>query len=73
MNANSALCAGDSVEDMLMAHKASESARVKTLFCGVYGAVSDRELQRKVFAERQADLILENINSLPTVLTLAKE
>jgi phosphoglycolate phosphatase-like HAD superfamily hydrolase len=67
-NANSALCAGDSVEDILMARKAMESANVRTVFCGVYGAVPDRDLQFKVFMEREADLIIENINVLPHLL-----
>lgn len=67
-NANSALCIGDSVEDILMARKAAEGANVRTIFCGVYGAVPDRDLQFKVFMEREADLIIENINILPHLL-----
>jgi phosphoglycolate phosphatase-like HAD superfamily hydrolase len=68
LNSKSALCVGDSVEDMLMARKASENGYVQTLFCGVYGAVPDPDLQFKVFMERKADTIIENVNLLPTLL-----
>lgn len=68
LNANSALCIGDSVEDMLMARKVTDASNVATVFCGVYGAVSDRGLQLKVFMDRKADAILKNINTLPHLL-----
>ncbi len=68
LNARSALCVGDSVEDMLMARKASENGYVQTLFCGAYGAVPDTGLQFKVFMERKADLIVESVNILPHLL-----
>ncbi len=70
LNAGSALCLGDSVEDMLMANKASESENARTVFCGVYGVVPDRDLQLKVFMERNADAVIESVNVLPHFLTI---
>lgn len=72
LQGSKALCIGDSVEDMLMARKASESASIETVFCGVYGAVSNSNFQFKVFTERGVDLILEDINALPQVLQALK-
>jgi phosphoglycolate phosphatase-like HAD superfamily hydrolase len=72
-NADSALCTGDSVEDMLMANKASESENVKAVFCGVYGAVPDKDLQLKVFMERNADAVIESVNILPHFLTMFRD
>jgi phosphoglycolate phosphatase-like HAD superfamily hydrolase len=68
LNAKSALCVGDSVEDILMANKVSENKTIKTVFCGVYGTTADGELQRKVFMEKDADLIVEDVNMLPHLL-----
>jgi len=68
LNAKSALCVGDSVEDILMANKVSESKKIRTAFCGVFGTTADGELQRKVFMEKSADLIVEDVNILPHLL-----
>lgn len=68
LDVNNALCVGDSIEDMLMTRKASESANVKTVFCGVYGVVPYRDLQFKAFMDKGADIIIENINILPKLL-----
>jgi phosphoglycolate phosphatase-like HAD superfamily hydrolase len=69
LNVSTALCTGDSVEDMLMAKKASESEFMRTVFCGIYGSVKDGDTQLKVFKDRNADAIIENINMLPNLLT----
>ncbi|MFQ5941580.1 MAG: HAD family hydrolase [Nitrososphaerales archaeon] len=68
-----ALCAGDSVEDIIMARKASENQNIKTVICGVYGSVADRDLQFKVFMNRNVDAILENVNILPSFLTMFED
>ncbi len=69
-NLENALCIGDSVEDIIMARKASENENIKTVFCGVYGVVPYSDLQFKLFMERNVDVIMEDINSLPNFLTM---
>ncbi len=70
LNANNGLFVGDSIEDMLMAKKASENDDANSVFCGVYGAVSDRDFQFNTFKKRDVDVIIENVNILPRLLTL---
>ena len=55
---------------MLMAKKASENDDANSVFCGVYGAVSDRDFQFNTFKKRDVDVIIENVNILPRLLTL---
>jgi hypothetical protein len=42
---------------------------MRTVFCGIYGSVKDGDSQLKVFKDRNADAIIENINMLPNLLT----
>jgi len=66
LNAESAISVGDSAEDIIMSRRAGE--RYSIVFCGVYGTGIDRNAQFKMFVDREADAIIENVNLLPTLL-----
>ena len=67
LNSKNCLYVGDSMEDMMLAQKASELG-FKATFCGIYGSGKLPEMKKKLFTERGAPLILETINQLPDTL-----
>jgi len=62
---------GDSMEDYIMAKKSEELGN-KTVFCGIYGTSKDSEAKRKLFIEKNADMILETIDLIPKTLNLVE-
>ncbi len=62
---------GDSMEDYIMAKKSEELGN-KTVFCGIYGTSKDSEARRKLFEEKNADMILETIDLIPKTLNLVE-
>jgi len=66
LNAKSAISVGDSAEDIIMSRRAGEKCSI--VFCGVYGTGIDRNIQFKMFVDRSADAIIENVNLLPHLL-----
>ena len=70
LNAKSAISVGDSAEDIIMSRKVGEKYPV--VFCGVYGTGIDSNAQFKMFMERDADAIIENVNLLPKLLSQLK-
>ncbi len=60
---------GDSVEDYIMARKCEELG-IKTVFCGIYGTSTDLEAKRKLFEQKNADIILQTIDMIPKTLNL---
>ena len=66
LNAKSAISVGDSAEDIIMSSKVGEKYPI--VFCGVYGSGVDNEAQFKMFMDRDADAIIENVNLLPHLL-----
>ena len=62
---------GDSMEDYIMAKKSEELGN-KTVFCGIYGTSKDSEAKRKLFEEKNADMILETIDLIPKALNLVE-
>jgi len=62
---------GDSMEDYIMAKKSEELGN-KTVFCGIYGTSKDSEAKRKLFVEKNADMILETIDLIPKTLNLVE-
>ena len=60
---------GDSMEDLIMANKASEMG-YNTTFCGIIGTGKFPEEKKKLFEEKKATLILNSIDLLPKVLNL---
>jgi len=69
INASHCLFVGDSMEDLIMARKATEVGN-KTTFCGIIGTSKFPDEKKKLFEEQQATLILNSIDLLPKVLNL---
>ena len=67
LNSKNCLYVGDSMEDMMLAQKASELGFNAT-FCGIYGSGKLPEMKKKLFTENNVPLILETINQLPDAL-----
>jgi len=71
LNSKNCLYVGDSMEDMILAQKASELG-FKATFCGIYGSGKLPEMIKKLFTEHNVQLILESINQLPDILMIKK-
>jgi HAD superfamily hydrolase (TIGR01549 family) len=71
LNSKNCLYVGDSMEDMILAQKASELG-FKATFCGIYGSGKLPDMKKKLFAKHNVPLILESINQLPDSLTIKK-
>jgi HAD superfamily hydrolase (TIGR01549 family) len=71
LNSKNCLYVGDSMEDIILAQKASELGFQAT-FCGIYGSSKLPDMKKKLFTERGVPFILETINQLPDSLTIKK-
>ena len=71
LNSKNCLYVGDSMEDMILAQKASELGFQAT-FCGIYGSGKLPEMKKKLFTKHNVPLILESINQLPDILMIKK-
>ena len=71
LNSKNCLYVGDSMEDMILAQKASELGFQAT-FCGIYGSGKLPDMKKKLFVKYNVPLILESINQLPDNLTIKK-
>ena len=69
MNSESCLYVGDSMEDFIMAKKATILGN-KTTFCGIIGTSKNPEEKLQLFEQNEAILVLDSINLLPKVLNL---
>ena len=69
LGSKNCLYVGDSMEDMILAQKASELGFQAT-FCGIYGSGQLPEMKKNMFIKKNAPFILESINSLPKALNL---
>jgi len=69
MNSTSCLYVGDSMEDFIMAKKATILGN-KTTFCGIIGTSKNPEEKLKLFEQNEAILVLDSIDLLPKVLNL---
>ena len=69
MNSKSCLYVGDSMEDFIMAKKATILGN-ETTFCGIIGTSKNPEEKLKLFEQNEAILVLDSINLLPKVLNL---
>jgi HAD superfamily hydrolase (TIGR01549 family) len=72
MNAKSALYAGDSAEDMMMARRAQKEAGYAIAFVGIYGFSPRPALTVRQFREQGADAIARTANHLPKLLNKVK-
>ena len=69
LDSKNCLYVGDSMEDMILAQKASELGFQAT-FCGIYGSGKLPETRKKMFIDQDVSMILESINFLPKILNL---
>ena len=69
LNSSYCLYVGDSMEDLIMAQKATEIGN-KTTFCGIIGTSNNPSEKRSFFEKNGAILILDSIQLLPKVLNL---
>jgi len=69
MESHHSIFVGDSMEDLIMAKKATEQG-YKTTFCGIIGTSKNPQKKLKLFEKNEALLVLESIDLLPTVLNL---
>ena len=69
MNSESCLYVGDSMEDFIMAKKATILGN-NTTFCGIIGTSKNPEEKLQLFEQNEAILVLDSINLLPKVLNL---
>ena len=66
MNSQSCLYVGDSMEDFLMAKKATVLG-YNTTFCGIIGTSKNPQKKLKLFEENGAILVLDSITLLPKI------
>lgn len=69
MNCNHCIYVGDSMEDFIMAKKATEQG-CKTTFCGIIGTSKNPQEKLELFQHNGVKLVLESINLLPKMLNL---
>ena len=69
MNSKSCLYIGDSMEDFIMAKKATILGNNAT-FCGIIGTSKNPTEKLKLFEQNEAIVVLDSINLLPKVLNL---
>ena len=69
MKATNSIYVGDSMEDLIMAKKATEQG-LATIFCGIIGTSKNPQQKLELFQKNGAQLILESIDLLPKVLNL---
>ncbi len=69
MNCISTLFVGDSMEDFIMANKATDLGS-KTTFCGILGTSKNPQEKLELFQRNGVILVLDSINLLPKVLNL---
>lgn len=72
MGAKSAVYAGDSAEDMLMARRAQEETGNPIAFVGIYGCSPEPGKTRAMFVERGAEAVARSVDSLPKLLNKVK-
>lgn len=72
MGATTALYAGDSAEDMMMARRAQKEAGYAIAFVGIYGFSPQPALTIRQFREQGADAIAKTADRLPKILYKVK-
>lgn len=72
IGASSALYAGDSAEDMMMARRAQKEAGYLIAFVGIYGHSPQPARTVRQFREEGADAVARNVDLLPKLLNKVK-
>lgn len=67
MDSHSTLYVGDSMEDFIMAKKATDMGN-KTVFCGIIGTSKNPQEKLELFEKNGAILVLDSIHLLPKVV-----
>jgi HAD superfamily phosphatase len=68
MNAKTAIYAGDSAEDLLMARHAEKAAGVKIVFVGIYGNSPEPNKTIDKFKQERVKAIIKSVNQLPNII-----
>jgi phosphoglycolate phosphatase-like HAD superfamily hydrolase len=68
MKVRSAVYAGDSAEDLLMARRAEKEAGVKIAFVGVYGNSPEPAKTIASFKKGGVEAIAKSVNQLPRII-----
>jgi HAD superfamily hydrolase (TIGR01549 family) len=68
MKASTAIYAGDSTEDMLMARRAEKEAGYRIAFVGIYGMSPEAARSAKKFKEQGAEAVARSVNGLPAAM-----
>ena len=69
MKCNHCIYIGDSMEDLIMAKKASEQG-LKTTFCGIIGTSNNPKEKLELFEKNGAPIVIESIDLLPKIINL---
>ena len=69
LQTNNTIFVGDSMEDFIMAQKATEYGN-KTFFCGIIGSSKYPEEKKKLFEENHVPLVVNSIDLIPKALNL---
>lgn len=68
MKASTAIYAGDSTEDMLMARRAQKENGCRIAFVGIYGMSPEPARSAKKFKEQGAEAVAKSVNGLPAAM-----
>ena len=68
MNAQSAVYAGDSAEDLLMARRAEKETGAKIAFVGIYGYSPQPSKTRAKFRQEGVEAMAKSVNQLPSIV-----
>ena len=69
LDSSCCLYVGDSMEDYIMATKATEKG-FDTIFCAIFGTSKSLESKRSFFEQKNTPMILQSIDLLPKALNL---
>lgn len=72
MDAATAVYAGDSAEDMMMARRAESEVGYRIAFVGIYGYSPGPAETLRQFKEQGANAVAKSVNALPTLLNKVK-
>ena len=70
LGAEKTIYVGDSMEDYIMAKKASSEYNKPTVFCGIVGTSKDPQKKLELFAKNGAFIVLDSIHDIPKLLNL---
>jgi len=72
MKSKTAIYAGDSAEDVIMARRAERAEGVKITFVGVYGNSPDPTKTRQIFKKSGVEVMVKRVDELPKIIISKK-